>query len=116
MSLSNAVRIAYEPLRSLAFGGITGAYAALGTPLDNPIRELKIKNNTNATLLISFDGVNDHDVFVASEGDVDDYGSNKSEQGGIADLPQGTQIWVKSEAADPTAGTIYAVCIYLTTV
>ncbi len=57
MSSLNAIRIMYEELKTLAFGGISGTYAAVGSAFENPDRILKITNTTDANLLISFNGI-----------------------------------------------------------
>ena len=82
---SLSVRIRYEALRSLAFGGISGAYAGVGTAFADPVRILKITNLTDADLLISFDGVTDRDIIPANTVEVLDYGSNRAETGGQLD-------------------------------
>ncbi len=77
-----SVKVYYEPLRSLAAGSITGAYAAVGTPFVHPVRQLIVHNLTNANVLVSFDGVTDHTVLSATSAEILDHGSNKSNQGG----------------------------------
>ena len=49
MSYGLAVRMLYEPQRSLAFGSISGAYMGVGTAVTNPIRQFLIQNLTDAT-------------------------------------------------------------------
>lgn len=60
-----AIRLAIEPLRSLAFGSISGTYAGIGTAITNPSRKLLIQNYTNAQLTFSDDGVNDKFVLAS---------------------------------------------------
>ena len=76
MNSVSSTRIRYEDLRSLAFGGISGAYAAVGVAFANPIRSIKVTNDTDATILVSFNGIDDKDVAPASSGYIWDYGSN----------------------------------------
>ncbi|CAM5999029.1 unnamed protein product [Sphagnum balticum] len=54
-----------DPLRSLASGSISGAYAAIGTPFAHPVRIMIAQNLTDVTLTYSFDSVNDHFVLPA---------------------------------------------------
>jgi hypothetical protein len=60
-----ALRLAIEPLRSLASGSISGTYAGIGTNLVFPSRKLLIQNYTNAQLTFSDDGVNDKFVLAS---------------------------------------------------
>ena len=108
---SLSVRIRYEVLRSLAFGSISGAYALVGTKFANAVRILKITNTTDADLIISFDGVNNHDIIPARTAEVMDYGSNKANTGGQLDQAVGDAVYVKQVSA-PTSGTVYVTVIY----
>lgn len=113
MNLLSAIRIRYEALRSLNFSGISGTYATVGASFANPVRLLKVTNLTDATLLVSFDGITDVDVVPANGFYLYDYGSNKSDQAGAAEQSIGDRIYVKSETDDPTMGNVYATVIYL---
>lgn len=42
-----------EPLRSLAFGGISGTYAAVGTPFEYPSRIVCFSNDTEGNMVFS---------------------------------------------------------------
>lgn len=105
MALPNtAIRIYPEALRSLAFGSISGTYAALGTPLLNPARVLYFFNTTDALMTFSFDGSTDHFIIPADTGFIFDIASNKSDQSGIIYAAQNTQIYVKGS---PSSGSVY---------
>lgn len=104
MSNSLAVRLYPEVLRTLAFGSISGTYAAIGTGLSNPSRILYIVNTTDVLLTFSFDGVNDHFVIPASSYMLIDITSNTSIQGGFINVAQGQKIYVKGA---PTLGSVY---------
>lgn len=109
---SLSVRIRYEPLRSLAFGGISGSYAGVGTAFVFPVRILKITNQTNADLLISFDGVTDRDIIPAGTIEVLDYGSNKADTGGQLDQSMGDRVYVKQASGAASSGSVYVTAIY----
>lgn len=79
--------------------------------MDHPIRILQIQNETNAALLFSFDGINDHIFFPSDRGGVYDLTSNKANDGQGWYLSQGTSIYVK-ESGNPTAGTVYVSAFY----
>lgn len=111
MSLRGQI-IRFEPLRSIAFGDISGVYAAIGSPSLNAIRSIMFFNTTNANMVISFDGVNDHLLAVADSGQVYDYASNRVDPVGQLEQPIGTQVWVKQESGAPTAGTFYVAMYY----
>jgi hypothetical protein len=117
MSILSSARVAYEPIRSLAFGDISGTYAAVGTPFTSPIRNLKFQNFTDQNLLISFDGSTNHDVIAANGYAVWDYGSNKASQVGFFEQPQGTRVYVKQESGSaPSVGSFYVTTIYASNV
>jgi hypothetical protein len=102
-------RIRYEPLRSLAFGSISGTYAAVGTPFDNAVRLLMIDNLTDANLTISFDGINDHLIIASSSGRVIDYATNRVGPVDQLEQAEGTILYVKG---DPSVGSIYVAVVY----
>ena len=114
--VQNAVCIAYDDLRSLAFGGISSSYAAVGLPFANPPRMYKVTNLTDAALLISFNGVSDKDVIPANAGQIYDYGSNMSVSGGLLEDVAGRRVYVKQESGAATSGKVYVTVMYASTV
>lgn len=111
-NLVSSVRVRFEPLRSIAFGSITGTYAGVGLPFANPVRLIDIDNNTNANIFVSINGIDDH-TFVAANGfKLFDYATNKSDAAGLFEQPQGDRIYVKSETSNPTSGNVYVTVIY----
>jgi hypothetical protein len=109
MSLST--RMLAEPLRSLAFGAITGAYAPIGTALSHPERIIKLYNGTDADMLISFDGVNDNDILPSKGFVLLDVCANKTRDDGFY-LGQDTVVWARQEAGAPTVGSVYLTVFY----
>jgi hypothetical protein len=105
-------RIRFEPIRSLAFGSISGAYAKVGTPFVNAVRCIIVDNFTNANMTISFDGINDHMVVFSSSSKIIDYASNRV--GPVDQLEQsaGTQVYVKQTTGAPSSGSIYVSVVY----
>jgi hypothetical protein len=106
--MPNSTRMLWQPLRSAAFGAIGAAYAQVGNPFDFPLRIIDVTNLTNANILISFDGVNDHMIVPAASGKVRDICAARD--GGdlsTAQVAQNTQVWAKRENAAPTSGTLY---------
>jgi len=111
-NLVSSVRARYEPLRSIAFGGISAIYAGVGTPFSNPVRILKVTNLTNEDILVSLNGIDDHDVVAANGFFLYDYSSNRSNAGGLLEQPQGDRIYVKAESGLPTGGNLYVTVVY----
>jgi len=104
-------RILAEPQRSLAFGSISGTYAAIGTPLVNPAVFIMFINATNADIQISIDGVHDAFVLLARSTFVFDISSDKVVQTGLF-INAGTSIWVKT-IGSPTTGSVYVSSWYV---
>jgi CO dehydrogenase/acetyl-CoA synthase epsilon subunit len=113
MSRVNAIRATFEQLRSLGFAGISGAYAPIGVGFLNPIRMLKITNMTDQDVIISFDGVIDHDIVIAAGFTLYDFSTNMSTTGGYMELPEHTIVYAKTAGVVlPLSGSIYVTAIY----
>ena len=111
-NLVSSIRIRYEPLRSLAFGSISGVYAGVGLPFANPVRILKVTNLTDVPLLVSYNGVDDHDVVAATGFYLYDFASNQSAAAGLLEQPAGDRIYVKEAVGAPTSGSVYVTVVY----
>jgi len=92
----------FEPLRTLAFGGVVDAYTAIGTGLGYPTRVFMINNFTDIAVKVSFDGANDMLAIPAGGHIIIDSASD-----GLA-LPKGTVVYVKryTAGAAPTSGSV----------
>lgn len=112
MNLPNSVRVGYEDLRELDWTAVTANFVGVGAAVSNPIRMIKFANNTDALLLMSFDGLTAVDVFPKNTFFILDYGSNRADQGGYLELPAGSRFYVKAEAALPTYGKFYITVMY----
>ncbi len=97
----SGTKAVFETLRSLASGSLTTNYQALGTPITNPSAIMKIVNNTTSTLLVSTDGVNDHDTIPAGGFTLYDISSDAQIRSGDGRLsvPANTQFYVKTTAS-----------------
>ena len=112
-----SIRAGFESLRSLANGAITGAYAAVGGPLENPVRLIHFVNNTDGDMIFSDDATDvDGKIFVPAQAQlIIDLTANQTSPQGFY-LPKGTQWYVKQSTA-PTAGSVYISVVYsMTTV
>jgi len=107
-------RAFFEPLRTLAFGGISGAYAAVGSPLDNRVRAFCITNNTQGDMIFSLDSSEaaGHMFVAAGSYKLYDIQANINPQ--FDDkfvLAIGEQFYVKQSTA-PVDGDIWIECLY----
>lgn len=110
--LASSIRLDFEDLRVLAFGGVSGTYAAVGLPFVNPGRMLKVTNDTDANLLISFNGIDDKDIVLAGQSWVYDFCSNKADSGGTLELPAGRRVYVRQQSSSATSGDVYVTYMY----
>lgn len=108
---SLAVRWRPEELRSLAFGSVGASYTALGSAMENPIVNYKISNGTDANIIISFDGVTNHDFVAANGFTLYDVQANHGKGLAFA-LTKGAMVYVKRESAAPTSGSVYLTAFY----
>ena|ERR1700687_2438834 len=102
-----------EALKSLAFGSISGTYAAIGTATVNAWDQCFINNTTDQDITVSFDGTNDHvrlganQVIALGEGTLSVIRQNGK-------IPIGTQFYAKqSTATAPTKNAIIVMGFYL---
>lgn len=101
--------VSVDALRTLAFGSISGTYAALGIPFAHPMRMICIVNNTNGDLTFSFDTVNDN-LFVPAGGfKLFDLTTNKNDPDTTFVFRIFTQVYVKGS---PSSGSVYLEAIY----
>ena len=109
---SQSVRVLAENLRSLAHGSIDvpGTYTGIGTSITNPARMMLIQNFTNADLMFSLDGVNDHFPMINNSHLILDIASNKTRESGFY-LAEGQRLYVTQIEA-PTTGSVYLTVFY----
>lgn len=102
-----------EPLRSAAFGDITGSLAALGSPFSHPARVLFFTNATDAVIYLSFTTDNNQFALAAGTSLTLDITTNKSFDDGLY-FVVGTQPYI-AYATAPTSGSVYLSVVYGTT-
>ncbi len=97
-----------DAYRTLAFGGISGSYATVGTPLSHNWRAFRIVNATDGDLIFSLDGVANNLFVPANTFVLYDISTNSSPANTIDTLVFGigTQFYVKQSTA-PTSGAVY---------
>jgi len=106
-----AIAVRVDPIRTLAFGGISGAYALVGTATTHLMRLIHFVNNTDADMMFSFDGTTDNVFVPAGSFTLYDLQTN-SETNFDFFLQLGTQLYVKQNSAGPTKGAVYIMMIY----
>lgn len=112
MSTNLAVRVLPEPVRSTAFGSISGTYAGIGTAITNPARWFMIQNLTDVSIMISMDGVNDHFPLPSNGYVIMDVSSNKTVQAGMFAVAAGTRFYVKQLSGAASSGSVYLSVFY----
>ena len=111
--MSLPIRLMPEPVRTLAFGSINPAYMGIGTSFDHRARMVYIANLTNAKLMFSFDGVDDHFPLPIYSFIMLDCCYNKSDSE-LFDMTVGSRIYVKelSATGSPSVGAVYVTVFY----
>ena len=100
----------FDQLRIVAFGSITGSYAALGVPFAHMVRVVILTNSTDKDVKISIDGVNDYLYLTAGTFKLLDISTNRETACNFY-LPIGTQFYVKYVSA-PGSGNVFIETVY----
>ncbi len=110
MSNKYALKAWAETLRTAAFGSITGSLAALGSPYAHPVRVYIFTNGTDATIYVSWNGVNNMFAILAGNSLTLDIVTNKSVDDGLY-LEEGKSTYI-AYATAPTTGSVYLSVVY----
>jgi len=105
-------RVFFEPIKTLAFGGISAAYASVGVATTHEVRVFKISNNTKGDMMFTTDVTRDEMFLAAGSFTLYDLQSNinpKHDDSFV--LKVGTQFSCKQITA-PVSGDVYVECIY----
>ena len=102
--------VQFEILRTLAFGSISGTYAAVGTPFANPVRLICFTNATDGDMFFSNDGTNNYLFIAAGSFKLFDLNTNRRTQDQWWTIQAGTQWYVKQSSA-PSKGAVYIECL-----
>lgn len=106
-----SLRIYPEDLRSLAAASLSNVYTGIGSPLEFPARIVHIQNTTDADVLISWNGIDDHQVVPAGSFTLLDVATNKVNDQGFY-IAAGQRFYAKEESASPSIGAIYLTVFY----
>ncbi len=110
----SAKRVYFDTLRSLAFGGISGAYAAVGSALTVEPRIICLTNDTDAGMIFSDDNTNATGKLYLPPGTFKLFDLTANMVPGKDDsfvIAKGTIIYVKQSTA-PSSGGVYLEYIY----
>jgi hypothetical protein len=102
--------VTIDTIRTLAFGGISGTYATVGTVFSFPVKLICFTNNTNGDVFFSDDGTNNKLFVAAGSFKLFDFTSNRNALQPVWAIPKGTQYYVKQSTA-PTSGAVYIECL-----
>lgn len=113
MASNLAIRVMPEPIRSLNYTALSGSsYVGIGAAFENPVHWYDMVNNTDGDLMISWDGIKDHQFLPARGYMVMDVASNKTTNAGTFMVSQGTRFYVREVGGSPTSGDVYLSIFY----
>ena len=104
--MSTSIRLEENDLKSIAFNATGAAYMGIGTSFESPVRRIHIENITDAKMMISFDGINDHFPMAAYGFISLDCTWNKSKKDGFF-FNRGQRVYVRRMDDVPTKGALY---------
>lgn len=106
--MSNLQTVSFDDLRSLAFGSISGTYAAVGAAFAHRVRLICLTNTSDGDMIFTIDStISAGQLLVpASSFKLFDLSSNTLLNQKEWVLPIGTQFYVKQNTA-PTKGAVY---------
>lgn len=109
--MAYGTRVKFSAVRELDFGDISGSYAALGTPLAEHVRLIRLVSTFDDEVYVSMDGTTDQVRLAQGSFLLLDLSANRVRDDGLF-IPVGTQFYVKSVGSDPTSGSIWLEVLY----
>lgn len=104
--MAYGTRVAFEAVRELAFGSISGTYAAVGSPLTDNTRLIVMNSSCDQDIYVSLDGSTNHFRLPKNSFKLLDLSANKVRDDGLF-ISSGTQIYVKIVSASVTEGSFW---------
>jgi len=106
--MAYGTRAGFDAIRTLAFGGISGTYAAVGSATTDHARVIRFVNSTNVDVFISLDGAIDHIRLASGSFLLVDFTANKVRDDGLF-ISVGTIFYTKgvSELGGPASGAVW---------
>lgn len=108
--MAYGTKVAFEPIRELAFGDIGVNYVSLSATTDHT-RILRLVSTLNADVYVSVDGTNNVIRLAAGSFVLYDFSTNKIRDDGLF-LSEGTVISVKLVGAAATSGSFWCEIVY----
>ena len=102
----SSLRLQADPIHSLVFSSIGAAYMGIGTAFDESARMVYISNLTDATLMFSWDGVDDHFPVYGCSALLLTITQNNEHVSESFSLPALSRLYVK-QLEIPATGTVY---------
>ncbi len=110
--MANGMRIVAEQLRLIPFGDFAVGFVPVGSVFTHPIRILSIKNTTNVSVVISYDGSTIQEYLPSASGIVFDFTANSSPDGRYPFIAAGTTIYVGYDTVAPASGNVTVSAYY----
>lgn len=108
---SLAVRMYPDVLQTIDFSSLSGTYIGIGL-LNHPSLQFILQNWTDVSIMVSWDGVNDHLPIASGAAWDSDNTSNRARESGLY-LPQGQRFYVRQIGdTSATSGAIYLTSFY----
>ena len=104
--MAYGTRVAFEPIREVAFISITANFIAVGPVLSDFGRVISFTNTTDVPVYFSFDGINNHLRLEANAFKLFDLTANTVHDNAFF-LARNTTIFIKQVLAAPTTGSAH---------
>ena len=108
--MSSSQIVSIDPIRTLAFGSISGTYAAVGTALANPVRLICFTNTTDVDMTVSINATSDYLIVPAGSFKLFDICTNRLNSSSYWVFAAKTQFFVKGSGA--SKGAFYIECLW----
>lgn len=109
--MAYGTRVKFDAVREIAFGDVSGTYAAVGTPFTDHVRLISFNTSLDQDVYISFDGTTNHLRLAKNSFQLFDLSANKIRDDGLF-IPVGTQIYVKEVSASVASGSLWVEVMY----
>lgn len=104
-------RGAFEAVREIAFGSVSGTYTAVGNAITDHARIVRFVNTMDTEMYISLDASVDHIRLASGSFLLLDLSSNKIRNDGLV-FAVGTIFHVKQVVTAPTSGNLWVEVLY----
>ena len=96
----------FDTVREIAFGAISGTYAAVGAAFADNVRILGLNNSTDQEIYVSLDGVNNNLRMAANSFQLYDLTANRVRDDGLF-FAVGDRVFVKEVSAAVGSGAFW---------